>query len=59
MWCVCVCVCVCVQESYFKAMLNAPIVVEGDEELEIEYDSDGNPMIPDSAKVPWDLVFDN
>lgn len=39
------------QESYFKAMLNAPIVVEGEEEIEIEYDSDGNPMIPDSAKV--------
>ena len=41
----------CVQESYFKAMLNAPIVVEGDEEIEFEYDSDGNPMVPDSAKV--------
>ena len=32
-------------------MLNAPIIVEGEEEIEIEYDSDGNPMVPDSVKV--------
>ena len=33
-------------------MANAPIVVtEGDDDLELEYDSDGYPIIPDSAKV--------
>ena len=33
--------------------------MEGEEEIEIEYDSDGNPMVPDSVKVclappPWE-----
>ena len=33
-------------------MANAPIVVaEGDEDVEVEYDSDGYPIIPDRAKV--------
>lgn len=33
-------------------MANAPIVVaEGDEELEVEYDSDGNPMVSERSKV--------
>ena len=33
-------------------MANAPIVVaEGDEEVEVEYDSDGYPIVPDKAKV--------
>lgn len=33
-------------------MANAPIVVaEGDEEVELEYDSDGNPMVPEKARV--------
>ena len=33
-------------------MANAPIVVaEGDEELEIDYDSDGNPIVSDRLKV--------
>ena len=33
-------------------MANAPIVVtEGDEDLEIEYDSDGYPIIPERSKV--------
>ena len=40
------------QESYFKAMANAPIVVaEGDEDIELDYDSDGYPIVPDRAKV--------
>ncbi|CAI8017258.1 ATP-dependent RNA helicase DDX42 [Geodia barretti] len=40
------------QETYFKAMANAPIVVaEGDEDIELDYDSDGYPIIPDRAKV--------
>ena len=40
------------QESYFKAVANAPIIIleEGDE-MEIEYDDNGNPIIPESAKV--------
>ena len=33
-------------------MANAPIVVtEGDDDLELEYDSDGYPIVPDRAKV--------
>ena len=40
------------QESYFKAMANAPILVaEGDEEIEVDYDSDGFPIPSESAKV--------
>ena len=33
-------------------MANAPIVVaEGDDDIELEYDSDGYPIIPERAKV--------
>ncbi len=33
-------------------MANAPIVVaEGDEEIEVEYDSDGNPMVSEKSRV--------
>lgn len=40
------------QESYFKAVANAPIIIfEEGEDYEIDYDSDGNPIIPDGAKV--------
>ncbi|XP_064401844.1 ATP-dependent RNA helicase DDX42-like [Halichondria panicea] len=40
------------QESYFTAMANAPIVVaEGDDDIEIDYDSDGYPIIPERSKV--------
>ena len=40
------------QESYFKAMANAPIVVtEGEEDLEVDYDSDGYPILPERSKV--------
>lgn len=41
------------QESYFKAMASAPIVVagEGEEEVELDYDSDGNPIVPERSKV--------
>lgn len=40
------------QETYFKAVASAPIVVaEGEEELEVDYDSDGNPIMPERAKV--------
>ena len=49
------------QESYFKAMANAPIVVaEGEEELEVDYDSDGYPILPERSKVRYDsLYFDD
>ncbi len=41
-----------VKETYFKAMANAPIVVMGEEEEgEVDYDSDGNPIIPERSKV--------
>ena len=42
---------VCLQESYFKARANAPIVVEGDEDAEMDYDSDGYPVISEKSKV--------
>ena len=47
----------CTKESYFKAMANAPIVILDDEnEQDIDYDSDGNPIIPESAKVCFHLM---
>ena len=42
------------KESYFKAMANAPLVILDEEnEQDIDYDSDGNPIIPESAKVRY------
>lgn len=38
------------QESYFKARANAPIVVEEDD-AEVDYDSDGYPIISERSKV--------
>jgi len=38
------------QETFFKAVQQSIIIEQGDEE-ELEYDSDGNPIIPDRAKV--------
>ena len=38
------------QESYFNYMKNAP-VLSLDEEEELEYDSDGNPIVPEKSKV--------
>lgn len=33
-------------------MANAPIVVaEGDDEIEVDYDSDGNPIVSEKSKV--------
>lgn len=44
-------------ESYFKAVANAPIVVgEGEEDIELEYDSDGNPVVPEKSKVSTGYV---
>ena len=39
------------QESYFKAMANAPIIVGDDDEDDWEYDEDGNPIPPERSKV--------
>ena len=39
-------------ESYFKAMANAPIVITGeDDDVDMEYDSDGYPIVPERSKV--------
>lgn len=42
------------QETFFKAVQQS-IIVDHDEE-ELEYDSDGYPVIPDHAKVYFLLV---
>ena len=39
------------QESYFKARKDVPLIPYPDEEEEIEYDSDGNPIPPEKSKV--------
>ena len=38
-------------ESYFNYVKNAPVVAYPDDEEEIEYDSDGNPIAPEKSKV--------
>ena len=37
-------------ESYFNYIKNAPVASFDDEE-ELEYDSDGNPIVPEKSKV--------
>lgn len=39
------------QESYFNYIKNAPVIAYPDDEEEIEYDSDGNPIAPEKSKV--------
>ena len=39
------------QESYYNYVKNAPIVAYPDDEEELEYDSDGNPIAPEKSKV--------
>lgn len=40
------------QESYFNYIKNAPVqAYPDDEDIEIEYDSDGNPIVPEKSKV--------
>lgn len=40
------------QESYFNYIKNAPVqAYPDDDEVEIEYDSDGNPIVPERSKV--------
>lgn len=38
-------------ESYFNYVKNTPVVAYPDDEEEIEYDSDGNPIAPEKSKV--------
>ncbi|CAH3195974.1 unnamed protein product, partial [Porites evermanni] len=39
------------QESYYNYMKNAPVVAYPDDEEELEYDSDGNPIAPEKSKI--------
>ena len=39
------------QESYFKARKDLPLLAYPDEEEEMEYDDDGNPIPPERSKV--------
>lgn len=39
------------QESYFNYIKNAPVIAYPDDEEEIEYDSDGNPIAPEKSKI--------
>ena len=39
------------QESYFKAREDLPLLAYPDDEEEMEYDSDGNPIPPERSKV--------
>ena len=37
--------------KYFNARKDAPLIAYPDDEDEIEYDSDGNPLPPERSKV--------
>lgn len=39
------------QESYYNYMKNAPVIAYPDDEEELEYDSDGNPIAPEKSKI--------
>ena len=39
------------QESYFKARKDLPLIAYPDDEEEMEYDDDGNPIPPERSKV--------
>jgi len=39
------------QESYYNYMKNAPVVAYPDDDEELEYDSDGNPIAPEKSKI--------
>lgn len=46
------------QESYFNYMKNAPVqAYPDDDEVEIDYDSDGNPIVPEKSKVCIKLII--
>ena len=39
------------QESYFNARKDIPLIPYPDDDEEMEYDSDGNPLPPEKSKV--------
>ena len=45
------------QESYYNYMKNAPVVAYPDDDEELEYDSDGNPIAPEKSKVPCNTLM--
>jgi len=45
------------QESYYNYMKNAPVVAYPDDDEELEYDSDGNPIAPEKSKVPCNALM--
>lgn len=46
------------QESYFNYIKNAPVqAYPDDDEVEIEYDSDGNPIVPERSKVSMTIYI--
>ena len=45
------------QESYYNYMKNAPVVAYPDDEEELEYDSDGNPIAPEKSKVSESIQY--
>ena len=45
------------QESYFKAREDLPLLAYPDDEEEMEYDSDGNPIPPERSKVNFGAFF--
>ena len=45
------------QESYYNYIKNAPVVAYPDDEEELEYDSDGNPIAPEKSKVHVLLII--
>lgn len=46
------------QESYFNYIKNAPVqAYPDDDEVEIDYDSDGNPIVPEKSKVCFSCCY--
>lgn len=45
------------QESYYNYMKNAPVVAYPDDEEELEYDSDGNPIAPEKSKASESILY--
>lgn len=45
------------QESYFKARKDLPLIAYPDDEEEMEYDDDGNPIPPERSKVSICFYF--
>ena len=45
------------QESYFNARKDLPLIPYPEDEDEIEYDSDGNPIPPEKSKVGSVVYF--